>query len=101
MIDISITPEHLFALYKDIGSSYNANAVILSEEMSELNKELTKLYRLRTKVKYPDTVETVCGNALPRITEEMAHVYICMEALKNILEISDSDIQYYINLKEI
>lgn len=101
MIDITITPEHLEKLYLENGFCYTENAELLSEEMSELNKELMKHIRNRKKcrVKHEGILKIVAEDK-PGITEEMAHVYICMEAVKDILGIKNSEIQAYINAKE-
>lgn len=102
MIDITITPEHLEKLYLENGFCYTENAELLSEEMSELNKELIKLIRKRKKcaIVELENIPIIISEAKPSIAEEMAHVYICMEAVKDILGIKGADIQYYIDKKE-
>lgn len=102
MIDITITPEHLEKLYWENGFCYTENAELLSEEMSELNKELIKLIRKRKKCAMVEleNIPIIIAEAKPSIAEEMAHVYICMEAVKDILGIKGADIQYYVDKKE-
>lgn len=102
MIDITITQKHLEKLYWDHGFCYTENAELLSEEMSELNKELMKLIRKRRRCAMADleNIPNIIDEAKPGITEEMAHVYICIEAIRDILGIKDSDIQHYIDAKE-
>ncbi len=95
MIDILITPEHLEKLFDECGYSYTENAMLLSEEMSELNKEIMKFKRFwRAEPGY-------FAERKDAIVEEMAHVYICMEAMKRLIGIHDIDIQEKIWEKEI
>lgn len=64
----------------------NSQDLILIEEMSELTKELLKKRRGK------DNRE--------QIIEEMAHVYISLNVVKNILNITDNEINNQIELKE-
>lgn len=99
MIDISITPEHLEKLFNDCGASYSDNAMLLSEEMSELNKEIMKFKRNVMSFHGGETINYY-GIGRDKVTEEMAHVYICMEAMKKLIGIRDIDIQKKIDEKE-
>ena len=98
MIDIEISGKHLDDLHKDCGYSYEDRAMLLSEEMSELNKELFKLIR-DERCHLANSFEMFDGRR-KAIIEEMAHVYICMESVKMILCITDKDIQKEIEKKE-
>lgn len=94
MIDILITPEHLENMFDECGYSYTENAMLLSEEMSELNKEIMKFKRFWC-------AGAICfSERKDAIAEEMAHVYICMEAIKRLIGIRDIDIQEKIWEKE-
>lgn len=111
MIDIS--EKHILDLYSDYGGYYSKQAVICIEEMSELAKELCKVFRsfdiegshLKERPADPncdgcDNYYLIDPENINEITEEMAHVYICLAALRNLMHISDSDIQKYISAKE-
>ena len=100
MIDISISEEHLDKLYSEIGYTFSENACVLSEELSELNKELMKLCRHRHSATTYTQILDAIQEYKPHVIEEMAHVYICMEAIKKILYIDDMDIQKEIDEKE-
>ena len=87
-MDLYISEEHLEALYEEFGRS-NDNYILLIEEMSELAKALTK------RIRYPDKEEITDS-----IIEEMAHVYICLEAVARLEGITEDDIQFEIYKKE-
>ena len=87
-MDLYISEEHLEALYEDFGRG-NDNYILLIEEMSELAKALTK------RIRYPDK-EGITDS----IIEEMAHVYICLEAVARLEGITKDDIQFEIYKKE-
>jgi len=71
-----------------IVATYNKNIqdLMLIEEMSELRKELLKARR--------------GNNNREQIIEEMAHVYISLDVVRNILSIGDGEINHQIKLKE-
>ena len=87
-MDLYISEEHLEALYEEFGRG-NDNYILLIEEMSELSKSLTK------RIRYPDKQEITDS-----IIEEMAHVYICLEAVARLEGITEDDIQFEIYKKE-
>ena len=87
-MDLYISEEHLEALYEEFGRG-NDNYILLIEEMSELSKSLTK------RIRYPDKEEITDS-----IIEEMAHVYICLEAVARLEGITEDDIQFEIYKKE-
>ena len=87
-MDLYITEEHLEALYEEFGRG-NGNYILLIEEMSELAKALTK------RIRYPNKEEITDS-----IIEEMAHVYICLEAVARLEGITEDDIQFEIYKKE-
>ena len=87
-MDLYISEEHLEALYEEFGRG-NDNYILLIEEMSELAKALTK------RIRYPGK-----GEITDSIIEEMAHVYICLEAVARLEGISEDDIQFEIYKKE-
>ena len=87
-MDLYISEEHLEALYEEFGRG-NDNYILLIEEMSELSKSLTK------RIRYPDKKEITDS-----IIEEMAHVYICLEAVARLEGITEDDIQFEIYKKE-
>ena len=87
-MDLYISEEHLETLYEEFGRG-NDNYILLSEEMSELAKALTK------RIRYPDKEEITDS-----IIEEMAHVYICLEAVARLEGITEDDIQFEIYKKE-
>lgn len=112
MIDIS--ENHLRTLYNDCGRHYNKLSVLLMEEMSELQKELCKVFReTNFACIHPTEGETYFPNggleafyyalnpsSRLNIAEEMAHVYICMESIRKLMNITDDDIQFFIDAKE-
>ena len=67
----------------------NAQDLILIEEMSELTTELLKKRRI-----------LIGNNNREQIIEEMAHVYISLDVVRNILGISDDEINHQVELKE-
>lgn len=87
-MDLYISEEHLETLYEEFGRG-NDNYILLIEEMSELAKALTK------RIRYPDKEEITDS-----IIEEMAHVYICLEAVARLEGITEDDIQFEIYKKE-
>lgn len=87
-MDLYISEEHLEALYEEFGRGSD-NYILLIEEMSELAKALTK------RIRYPDKEEITDS-----IIEEMAHVYICLEAVARLEGITEDDIQFEIYKKE-
>ena len=87
-MDLYISEEHLETLYEEFGRG-NDNYILLIEEMSELAKALTK------RIRYPDK-EGITDS----IIEEMAHVYICLEAVARLEGITEDDIQFEIYKKE-
>lgn len=87
-MDLYISEEHLETLYEEFGRG-NDNYILLIEEMSELAKALTK------RIRYPDKEEITDS-----IVEEMAHVYICLEAVARLEGITEDDIQFEIYKKE-
>ena len=87
-MDLYISEEHLEVLYEEFGRG-NDNYILLIEEMSELSKSLTK------RIRYPDKQEITDS-----IIEEMAHVYICLEAVARLEGITEDDIQFEIYKKE-
>ena len=87
-MDLYISEEHLEALYEEFGRG-NDNYILLIEEMSELAKALTK------RIRYPNKEEITDS-----IIEEMAHVYICLEAVAILEGITEDDIQFEIYKKE-
>ena len=87
-MDLYISEEHLEALSEEFGRG-NDNYILLIEEMSELAKALTK------RIRYPDKEEVTDS-----IIEEMAHVYICLEAVARLEGITEDDIQFEIYKKE-
>lgn len=87
-MDLYISEEHLETLYEEFGRG-NDNYILLIEEMSELAKALTK------RIRYPDKEEITDS-----IIEEMAHVYICLEAVARLEGITEGDIQFEIYKKE-
>ena len=87
-MDLYISEEHLEALYEEFGRG-NDNYIRLIEEMSELAKALTKRIRQPDKEGITDS-----------IIEEMAHVYICLEAVARLEGITEDDIQFEIYKKE-
>ena len=87
-MDLYISEEHLETLYEEFGRG-NDNYILLIEEMSELAKALTK------RIRYPSK-----GEITDSIIEEMAHVYICLEAVARLEGITEDDIQFEIYKKE-
>lgn len=87
-MDLYISEEHLETLYEEFGRGTD-NYILLIEEMSELAKALTK------RIRYPDKEEITDS-----IVEEMAHVYICLEAVARLEGITEDDIQFEIYKKE-
>lgn len=87
-MDLYISEEHLETLYEEFGRD-NDNYILLIEEMSELAKALTK------RIRYPNKEEITDS-----IIEEMAHVYICLEAVARLEGITEDDIQFEIYKKE-
>ena len=87
-MDLYISEEHLEALYEEFGRGHD-NYILLIEEMSELAKALTK------RIRYPGK-----GEITDSIIEEMAHVYICLEAVARLEGITEDDIQFEIYKKE-
>lgn len=87
-MDLYISEEHLETLYEEFGRG-NDNYILLIEEMSELAKALTK------RIRYPNKEEITDS-----IIEEMAHVYICLEAVARLEGITEDDIQFEIYKKE-
>lgn len=87
-MDLYISEEHLETLYEEFGRG-NDNYILLIEEMSELAKALTK------RIRYPNKEEIT-----ESIIEEMAHVYICLEAVARLEGITEDDIQFEIYKKE-
>ena len=87
-MNLNISKEHMDALYKDFGRGTN-NHILLIEEMAELTKALTK------RMRYGDTLPTHLS-----LVEEMAHVYICLEAVAQLEGITEDELQMEIYLKE-
>lgn len=87
-MDLYISEEHLETLYEEFGRG-NDNYILLIEEMSELAKALTK------RIRYPNKEEIT-----ESIIEEMARVYICLEAVARLEGITEDDIQFEIYKKE-
>ena len=87
-MDLYISEEHLEALYEEFGRG-NDNYILLIEKMSELAKALTK------RIRYPNKEEITDS-----VIEEMAHVYICLEAVARLEGITEDDIQFEIYKKE-
>ncbi len=58
---------------------------VLIEELAELTKEITKELRAKGKIE--------------NITEEVGDCYICLETIKKIYEIRDSEVQRSIDSK--
>lgn len=87
-MDLYISEEHLETLYEEFGRG-NDNYILLIEEMSELAKALAK------RIRYPNKEEITDS-----IIEEMAHVYICLEAVARLEGITEDDIQFEIYKKE-
>lgn len=99
---ISISERHLESLYKDCGGLFRQQACILTEELSELSKELMKAVRYYDESRriYLGLEEQYVPSNKEQITEEMAHVYICMAAVAKQTGITENDIQKFITLKE-
>lgn len=81
--EIDIKQDHIVKLYKKYG--HNTLLMISVEECSELQKEISKYYRGK--------------NNLEDLTEEMAHVLICIDELAHMLGIPKYKIQEEINKK--
>ena len=70
---------------KDNNPRGHRNLIIVMEELSELQKEVSK--ELRGKGQYHD------------ILQELADVYICIEYIQEICDISDDELAKAINVK--
>lgn len=81
--EIDISQDHIVKLYHKYG--HNTLLFITTEEMAELTKEISKYYR--------------GNNNLDEITEEIAHVLICVDELAHMLGIPKYKIQEEINKK--
>lgn len=99
---IFVSEDHLKALYKDCGGLFNQQACILTEELSELSKELMKAVRYYNESRriYLGDEEHYIPNNRESILEEMAHVYICIAAVAKQMNVSDEEIEKYIRYKE-
>lgn len=81
--EIDIKDDHIVKLYLQEG--HNNLLMISMEECAELQKAISKYYR---------------GNDnLDNLTEEMAHVLICIDSLAHMLGIPKYKIQNEINKK--
>lgn len=87
-MDLYISDEHLEALYEDFGRG-EKNHIVLIEEMAELTKALTK------RLRYGDTLPIHTS-----LIEEMAHVYICLEAIAKLEGVTEDELQMEIYMKE-
>jgi NTP pyrophosphatase (non-canonical NTP hydrolase) len=70
---------------KDNNPRGHRNLIIVMEELSELQKEVSK--ELRGKGQYHD------------ILQELADVYICIEYIQEICDISDDELARAVNVK--
>ena len=61
-------------------------SIVVMEECSELIQAISKELRGKSDKKH--------------LAEEMADVYICLELLKQMYEITDSDVQEWIDFKQ-
>lgn len=71
---------------------WRVKTVIIMEELSELIKAVSKSYRAQLEM---DNNEDIYYGLI----EEMADVRICMEFLKDIFNISESDLEKAIDIK--
>lgn len=76
---------------------YENQSLLLIEELSELTKALTKLTRINSG--QTSSKQITVEQAIDNIKEEMADVIIMIEQVKDILNISDEDIEEIIKLK--
>lgn len=81
--EIDISQDHIVKLYNKYG--HNTLLVISMEECAELQKEISKYYRGKCDLK--------------NLTEEMAHVLICIDELAHMLGIPKYKIQEEIDKK--
>ena len=81
--EIDISRDHIVKLYKMYG--HDKLCVISMEECAELQQAISKYIR--------------GDNDLTNITEEMAHVLICIDSLSHMLGIPKYKIQNEINKK--
>lgn len=75
----------------------NTQLLICMEEPAELIKAISKLQRLR--LKNPININDFI-NAINNLHEEIADVYICLTKLQNLFDVSDGEIQKWIDYKE-
>ena len=71
--------------------------LICMEEPAELIQAISKLQRLRLE-RVTNLNDLV--NAIDNLHEEMADVYICLAKLQNMFNISEDEIQKWIDYKE-
>lgn len=81
--EINISLDHIVRLYKKYG--HNKLCVIAMEECAELQQAISKYIR--------------GDNDLTNLTEEMAHVLICIDELSHMLGIPKHKIQDEIDKK--
>ena len=76
----------------------DAQSVIHMEECAELIQAISKMRRVKKAYMEGQDVDDTC--AYYNLVEEMADVLICMEQMREMYGISDTEIQMMINKKE-
>lgn len=95
--NIYISKEHLCTLHGDFPTDMD-KLMLLSEECAELIQACQKMYR---GLNSPITNNSDYDKLHASLSEEMAHVLICIEAVAYECEVSPRDIQREIDKKEL
>lgn len=95
--DIFVSQEHLCLLHGEFQTDMD-KLMLLSEECAELIQACQKMYR---GLNSPITNNSDYDKLHKSLTEEMAHVLICIEAVAYDYEVSARDIQKEIDTKEM
>lgn len=94
--DLYISREHLAALHNEFPTDMD-KLMLLSEECAELIQSCQKMYR---GLNSPITNNSDMDKLMNSLTEEMAHVLICIEAVSYEMDIKTWDVQNEIHKKE-
>lgn len=94
--DLYISREHLAVLHNEFPTDMD-KLMLLSEECAELIQSCQKMYR---GLNSPIINNSDMDKLVNSLTEEMAHVLICIEAVAYEMDIKTRDVQDEIYKKE-
>ena len=77
----------------------DAQALVHMEECAELIQAISKMQRIRKECLAGEDIDD--SDAYSNLVEEMADVLICMEQLKEIYCISDSELRMMVDKKTV